>query len=119
MTPHGHAHADSRNLHLHRVAFDKLRQYPELLEPVVDLIGRWLADGLHEPSRHWLGKWREMLTTWPLERVVEVVLDAEHGQELRQCSPLAPVLTPQERWAALDELRRSLDGVAPTSRTGQ
>jgi hypothetical protein len=39
----------------------------------------------------------------------EHVLDAEGGQVLRQCSPLAPVLTPQERWAVLKEVNQRLE----------
>jgi hypothetical protein len=47
-----------------------------------------------------------MLTDWPIERLAAVVLDPIDGLTLRQCSPLGPVLTPRERWAALAEVDR-------------
>ena len=50
-----------------------------------------------------------MLRDEPLDCVAKVVLDEEHGQMLRQCSPLAPVLTPRERWAALKEINQRLE----------
>ena len=102
---HGHAKADARNLHLHRVAFEKLLREPERTRDVRAVLERWLREGMAEASRSWLEQWRQMLDEWPLERIAAVVLDPERGQSLRQCSPLAPVLTPQERWAALRELR--------------
>jgi hypothetical protein len=107
--PHGHERADRRNLHLHRAALDKLRIHPELRAQCLDLVEQWLASEDHRPSLPWLTQWRKMLSTWPLERLAETVLDPEGGQALRQCSPLAPVLTPQERWAALEVVNQLLD----------
>jgi hypothetical protein len=108
LEPHGHAKADARHLHLHRVALAKLRAHPELCDSIVDLIDRWLADDPSHPSAEWLQEWRVMLTSWPFERLVERVLDEDGGQVLRQTSPLAGVLTARERWAALDEVNRRL-----------
>jgi hypothetical protein len=104
---HGHFRSDRRNLHLHRVAFDNLRRHPERKRECIELVERWLADEDHAPARQWLDGWREMLSTWPIERVEAVVLDPDAGQTLRQCSPLAPALTPQERWAALEALEQA------------
>ena len=104
MTAHGHARSDLRHLHLHRVAMAKLGRQPELRRSCVALIDKWLEESAHVASRPWLMQWREMLSNWTLEQIADVVLDPESGQTLRQCSPLAPVLTPQERWAALEEI---------------
>ena len=104
---HGHSKADLRNWHLHRVALEKLQRHPELLPSVLSLLDNWLRDENFRPSRAWLGQRREMLTAWPFVKMRAILLDAERGQVLRQCSPLGPVLTPQERWQALEEAGRS------------
>ena len=106
MVGHGHMRADARHLLLHRLALEKLRQHAELRGPVLQLLDRWLADVSLRPSHPWLAEWREMLTSWPFERLAQAVLDEEGGQTLRQCSPLGPVLNPRERWAALAEYER-------------
>jgi hypothetical protein len=105
---HGHFVTDRRSLELHRAAFEKLRGRPELKARVLELVERWL--GLEElaSSRQWLGEWREMLESWSVERMTARVLDEEGGQVLRQCSPLAPVLTPQERWGILRRVNERL-----------
>lgn len=106
MLDHGHKRADARHLLLHRLALEKLRQHPELRAPVLELLDRWLADVSLRPSHRWLAQWREMLTSWPFDRLAEAVLDQKDGQTLRQCSPLGPVLSPRERWAALAKWER-------------
>jgi hypothetical protein len=106
MASHGHARSDLRHLHLHQVAMDKLRHHPELRRSCVALLDEWLRRREHAASRPWLMQWREMLSNWTVEQIAEVILDPQTGQALRQCSPLAPVLTPQERWAALEEIER-------------
>ena len=109
MKYHGHSKADARHLHLHSVALEKLWAEPELKPRVLELLDRWLRDPEHSSSRPWLEEWLKMLRDWPQERMAEVVLDEEKGQSLRQCSPLAPVLTAKERWAALKEINQRLD----------
>jgi hypothetical protein len=104
MAAHGHSAADRRNLHLHRVALARLRARPELRAACVSLIDRWLADPDLDSAADALRRWREMLLDWPVERIEAVALSGDDGQELRQCSPLGPVLTPRERWHALAEL---------------
>lgn len=108
MATHGHSSADARNLQLHRAAFEKLRANPALKARVLELTERWLSSKDHECSRPWLEAWREMLTSWDLGSLEREVLQPEHGQILRQCSPLAPVLTPRERWAVLREVNERL-----------
>ena len=104
MQSHGHAKADLRHWYLHHAALEKLRLHPELLPLVLALLDRWLQQEELRPSRRWLEEWREMLTAWPHERMRTTVLDEAQGQMLRQCSPLGPVLTTLERWAALREV---------------
>src|SRR4051812_12170563 len=107
MLRHGHACADARNLHLHRAALDKLRLQPELRRPCLALVEEWLARP--NAAKQWLEQWREMLASWPVEGIAEVVLDEAGGQTLRQCSPLGPLFTPRERWKLLEEVNHALD----------
>jgi hypothetical protein len=86
---------------LHRLAFRKLRERPDLRSACLDLVQRWLDTPAQSPSRPWLLQWREMLTDWSIERIERTVLDPDEGQTLRQCPPLGPAVTPQERWAVL------------------
>jgi hypothetical protein len=106
---HGHERSERRNLHLHRVSFEKLRSHPELRDECLALVEQWLERPEFAPAEPWLRQWREMLSDWSLERIAELVLDPEAGQTLRQCSPLAPVLTPRERWAALEAANAEVD----------
>ena len=108
MTPHGHVAADRRNLALHRAALANLRRDPALRARCLALVTRWLAAPEHAPARAPLARWRDMLAGWSDDAIAAVVLDADEGQTLRQCSPLAPALTPQERWAVLRTVNRDL-----------
>src|SRR5512138_2024986 len=101
---HGHVKTDRRNERLHEAALEKLRLHPELMPTVLALLDRWLTLEELRSSRSWLMQWREMLTSWPFQRLRDTVLDKERGQTLRQCSPLGPVLTARERWALLEEV---------------
>jgi hypothetical protein len=112
VTGHGHERSDRRHLHLHRVAIEKLGRHPELRGSCLALVEQWLRRPEHAPSKPWLIQWREMLSSWPTQAIADAALDPETGQTLRQCSPLAPILTPQERWAALEEV----DGNAAVER---
>jgi hypothetical protein len=109
MPRHGHSRADARNLALHQAALLKLKQRPELQARVLELLDRWLGQEELQSARRSLETWREMLTSWSLAAVQEQVLDEERGQVLRQCSPLAPVLTPRERWAILKTVNERLE----------
>jgi len=117
MPPHGHAAADRRNLALHRAALAKLRRDPALRADCLALVTRWLAAPEHAPARGALERWRDMLAGWSDDALAAVVLDADRGQTLRQCSPLAPALTPQERWAVLRDVNQELArATAPVER---
>jgi hypothetical protein len=104
--PHGHTQADERNLWLHRAALAKLAAEPALRERCLASLERWLANAAFASSRVHLERWRDMLLHWPDQELAALILDVERGQTLRQCSPLAPTLTPAERWRLLRERPR-------------
>jgi hypothetical protein len=112
MVPHGHWRADQRNLHLHRAAIGRLAEDPALRQRCLALVLRWRAQPEHAASAPYLDAWRDMLRTWPIERIAALVLDEGAGQAMRQCSPLAPALRPRERWSLLAEINRRLDAEA-------
>jgi hypothetical protein len=110
MSPrHGHERADRRNLVLHKAALDELRASPELRARCLALVEKWLVQPEQAHARRYLESWRDMLATWTFDDIAALVLDPDRGQALRQCSPLGPALTPQQRWRLLDEVNRALD----------
>jgi hypothetical protein len=109
MAGSGTRKSDLRHLHLHRVAFEKLREQPAVRRQCLELVERWLASPEQASSHPWLLQWREMLADWPIEQMARTVLDPEGGQTLRRCSPLGPALQPRERWEALAEFNRRFD----------
>lgn len=96
--------SDVRNLHLHRAALEKLRRTPALRGRCLDLVTRWIETPELRPSLPYLLRWRELLESAPDDELARVVLDADRGQALRQCSPLGPVFEPRERWALLAQV---------------
>lgn len=109
MTLHGHSRSEARSLALHRAALERLRKDPAVQAAVLRLLDRWLDEEAHLSSRPWLEEWRTMLTSWTFDDMEERILDVERGQVLRQCSPLAPALTPQERWSILRRVNETFD----------
>jgi hypothetical protein len=97
----GHQRLDRRSLALHRAIADKLRADPSLLALAYDNLDRWSKQkGRSQP--YW-DAWREILAR-PLEEVlVLMVEESEKMTAMRQSTPFAGVLTPNERWAIYDQ----------------
>ncbi|MCC6763515.1 MAG: hypothetical protein IT293_02535 [Deltaproteobacteria bacterium] len=90
------------------MALDKLAAHPHLRAECLTLVEAWIARPDQAHARPWLDEWKRMLADWSIDRIRDVVLDPEGGQTLRRCSPLAPVLSPRERWAAFDEVNADI-----------
>lgn len=99
----GHERIDRRSLALHRAIAEKLRSNPNLLAIAHNNLDRWsLSPGR---SQHYLDAWRKLLDR-PLGEVLDLMLeDSERMTAIRQASPFAGILTPQERWAIYEEFR--------------
>jgi len=97
----GHRRIDARSLAMHRAIAEKLRADPSLLAIAHDNLDRWSkARGGSQP--YW-DAWREILKR-PLEEVLALMVeDSEKMTAMRQSSPFAGILTPQERWAIYDQ----------------
>ena len=101
----GHERIDQRSIALHAAISAKLQADPRLLDIARGNIERWWegAGG----SLPYLTEWREILDRPLTEIAVLLVEDTERMRALRQNTPFAGVLTPQERWAIYDEFKQA------------
>lgn len=96
-----HRRNEARSLALHREVARRIREQPELLEPVRARVDGWLREGT--VARTYAEAWRELLSR-ELDELLEAVIDpSERGRDLRQCTPFAGVIDPRTRWRILDE----------------
>jgi hypothetical protein len=93
-----HQELDQRSLALHRLVADKMRHDAALLEKAKSILARWYETT--SPRTHvYLFQWQQLF-----EQGLDVCLaaateDSEYAAALRQASPLACLLTNQERFA--------------------
>jgi hypothetical protein len=94
-----HEWIDQRSLALHEAVAKKLVEHPELLDIARQNLRRWLAQN-PEPA---LLEWQRLLETLDFDDLLDLLRSpGERARRLRQSSPFAGVLTPQERQAILD-----------------
>lgn len=93
-----HEVIDQRSLDLHRVVARDLRADPAKLDLVIAWIERFVDNPEYSPHA------RDSLTEWVaiihqgLSKVLDVLEDdSEEGQRLRQSSPFAVIIPPEER----------------------
>ena len=91
-----HHTVERRNLAMHRAIAVKLRQEPELLAHARTHLDHWRGrDGRSTP---WLTAWRNILNL-PFKDLLDTIQeDSERMAALRQYTPLAGLLTAEERW---------------------
>ena len=95
-----HRDLDARSLAMHRLIADKLRRDPGLLAHAQAILDRWRSSG-DASTRVYDDEWSRALRAG-LPATLRLMLDeSEHGNELRQSSPFAGILTPRERVAFL------------------
>ena len=98
-----HRLADERRLAYHLAIAERLRQEPAALERARQRVRGWLAAGDEAPF--YARKWAEILAG-DLSSIVAFLTErSELADELRQSSPFAGVLRPQERWQIWRETR--------------
>jgi hypothetical protein len=98
----GHRTAERRSLEFHRLVAERLDD--RLVEGARRRVDQWLANGgpVHP---FWAQRWRELLEQ-PLPDIAQMLTaDGEEAQDLRQNTPFAGALTPQERWRIVREVR--------------
>jgi hypothetical protein len=96
-----HIDLDHRSLMMHRIIAGRLRRDPSLLEVALGNMARWNCQ-----DRAWWREW-SLILRQPLEDIVAVLeCDEEEARRLRQSSPFAGILTPQEVWELKREYKR-------------
>lgn len=90
----------------HAVIADKLRAEPGLLSVAEENLQRWSER--YEPGAEpvWMGEWRQWLAGPFDELLAFLVAESEEAFRLRQSSPLAGVLSEEER-AEVDQRFRA------------
>lgn len=95
-----HSSRDAEKLRLHLAMATRLRADPDhVLATARENLAWWVQRNGAEP--YYL-EWQEILTTCTPEEIIALILaEDDRGQHLRQTSPFAGVLTPEEREAAI------------------
>ncbi|MBU0916590.1 MAG: hypothetical protein KKD97_09570 [Gammaproteobacteria bacterium] len=102
-----HSDLDRRSLAIHRLAVEKLEREPALLSRARAILARWRAASSARTAPD-LDEWQRLLDTDGGSGVLTVALeDTERAAQLRQSSPLACLLTSQERFAIIKQWRNS------------
>ena len=95
-----HDWVDRRSLALHDAIAAKIEADPGLVDVARGNLLRWIGQ---RPSRALL-EWLELLDRTPVPEVARLLRSqGERAARLRQSSPFAGILTPQERMAILRE----------------
>jgi hypothetical protein len=104
----GHRQIDQRSLELHRAIAVKLQAHPALMEIARNNLARWSASaGRSQP--YW-DAWREILNR-PLPEVLALLEeDSERMNAMRQATPFAGILEPEERWAVYSRFEAQRSG---------
>ena len=98
-----HRLAEERSIAYHGAIAERLRDHPEILEMARQRVEGWLAS--REGARFYARKWTEVLKGDAASIAAFLVERSELATELRQSSPFAGALRPQERWKIWRETR--------------
>ncbi len=101
-----HPEIDARSRALHRLVADKVRLEPARFERARTILRHWRIV-VCENSQPYLAEWEGLFRQGVEPTLAVAVEDSERADALRQCSPLAGVLTNRERWAFLRDWSRS------------
>ena len=94
-----HQWIDQRSLALHEAVAARLEADPHLLDVARANLERWLTVA----PRGALFEWRELLDAMPLPELLALLRSpGDRAAHLRQSSPFAGVLSPEERQSILD-----------------
>ena len=93
-----HVWIDQRSLALHEAVAAKIEAQPQLVEVARANLRRWLSTNPAAALREW---W-QVLDTSPLPELLALLRSpGDHAARLRQSSPFAGLLTPEERQSIL------------------
>lgn len=104
-----HRLAVERSVAYHGAIAERLQDHPEILDNARRRVQEWLAS--RERDRFYVQKWEEILKG-DVPSVAAFLVDrSELATELRQSSPFAGALRPQERWEIWRETRERFEQV--------
>lgn len=101
-----HQLSQERSIAYHQVIAERLRDHPEILEKARQRVQTWLAAS--DPAPFYALRWAEILAGDPASIAAFLVSRTELAYELRQSTPFAGALQPQERWRIFNETRERL-----------
>jgi hypothetical protein len=84
-------------LAFHQVAVNRLRTHPEHLSKAVDVLNRWEDQGITGSGQVYRDTWRRVLGLGVDEIEKTVCVDTDSAATMRSMSPLAFVLSEDER----------------------
>lgn len=92
-----HEELDQRSLALHQLVIARVERDPSLLARAQTTLARWqkTSSVRTQPA---LLQWAKVLAQGLKAVKQAALLQDDEGQNLRQSSPLACLLTPRERW---------------------
>jgi hypothetical protein len=98
-----HRLAEERSVAYHRVIAGRLQDQPAILEAARRRVAGWLVGGAVAPAV--AARWAAVLAG-DLSSIAAFLTErSETADELRQSSPFAGALGPQERWQIWREVR--------------
>lgn len=98
---HGHRIPELRSIAFHSLVAESLDE--ELLATARDRVDGWISEGGPVPAL-WAERWREVLSR-PLPEITRLLTeDTEPMRDLRQVTPFAGAVEPQERWRIIREV---------------
>jgi hypothetical protein len=101
-----HRLAEERSVAYHRAIAERLRSQPEILDKARRCVQTWLAGKDNPPF--YARKWEEILAG-DMPSIAAFLVDrSELAIELRQSTPFAGALKPQERWQIWRETKERL-----------
>jgi|SRR6185295_10502124 len=106
-----HRLAEERSIAYHRLIAERLRDRPEVLEMARRRVEGWMSAAERAPfyARNWAEKLAgdvDSIAAFLVER-------SDLATELRQSTPFAGAITPQERWEIWRRVRDELESSAP------
>lgn len=99
-----HHALEARSLALHRLIAQKIQHDPELMNRAAENIARWKTL-VSQNSQPYILAWEALLGQGLVACLRVATEDSAHANAMRQSSPFAGVLSPQERWQFLRDWR--------------
>lgn len=103
-----HDLAQKRSLAYHQAVARRLLDEPALIEQARERLAAWISEGGRAAPL--ARRWTEILDR-PLPEVVAFLeSDNDEARQLRQATPFAGFLSPQQRWRLWEEVRLQHEG---------